>query len=380
MTAGRDSRQIRLLLLAPDATLPGGVGEFVRSQLGHLSDATHTRVFTVGRRYSDASTALAALRPLADTARLVRLLRREPVDLMHINPSFGLQSLMRDGLFMLVTASMPLGGVVVFFHGWDDALAERIRRIPPLRLLFRLAYGRAAHIYVLADSFKRQLVELGIEPAVVEVTTTMFDARQMEAVPRPLVKPPRDRIRLLYLGRVVAAKGLHELLDAYAELAASHASVDLVIAGDGPEREGLMAKVRDRHLDERVAFTGFVSGTVKTRLFQDADIFVLPSYREGCPVAVLEAMAMGLPIIASRKGGIPAVVQDGVNGLLLERVDVASIRHALDFLILDEGARLRMGEQNRKKAWQHYEAGVVTRGIEAQYRRLLRLGPKGVSA
>jgi glycosyltransferase involved in cell wall biosynthesis len=128
---------------------------------------------------------------------------------------------------------------------------------------------------------------------------------------------------------------------------------------------------------EAVRWPGFVSGAAKCRWLASADLFVLPSYREGCPVALLEAMAMGLPVVASAVGGIPHVVEDGVNGVLIPEVSAATLGCALERLLADPGQRRVMGEANRDKAWRYYEAGSATRRIDARYRHLATRARRG---
>ena len=142
------------------------------------------------------------------------------------------------------------------------------------------------------------------------------------------------------------------------------------MAGDGNEYSSAREWCIRRNLQDRVLFPGYVGGVDKAQLFVDSDIFVLPSYSEGCPNALLEAMAAGLPVVVTPVGGIPDIVQEGINGLITTTRSADSVELALAKLIADPELRIAMGHRNREEAWRKYESKVVTRGLEAQYRSL----------
>jgi glycosyltransferase involved in cell wall biosynthesis len=359
---------LKVLVLTPDPRLAGGVGQFLRTLIAHLPESTETRVLVVGQRASDRCHVCRPLRPLLDGLRL--LMRARRVDVVHVNPSLGAKSMLRDGLFLLLLTLARRSAVVVFFHGWDARVAAAVGRRRWRRALFRAAFGRADHVFVLAEAFRGELIDLGLEAGRVELTTTMFDGAELAGWQEFGGSRAGSGGRLLFLGRMVTDKGLYELLDAFAGLRPRFPNLELVMAGDGPERGRLQQHACQLGAADAVHWPGFVSGAAKCRWLGSADLFVLPSYREGCPVALLEAMAMGLPVVASAVGGIPHVVEDGVNGVLIPEVSAATLGCALERLLTDPGRRQAMGEANRDKAWRYYEASSATRRIDARYRHL----------
>ncbi len=369
-----DATPLRLTVLMPDPALTGGVGQFLRSEIANLSATTSAEVRIVGRRQADRPGIRRYLRTIHDGLSLFASIRATKPDVLHLNPSMAARAVLRDGLLLLVARLGGAGAIVVFFHGWDARLAETITHSWLYRRLFRFAYGRADHIYVLADSFRQQLDRLGIPDHRVEVTTTMFDGGQLHITDAQLRQDNANGpIRLAYLGRMVPEKGIHELLDAFVTLRRRYPYLELILGGDGPELETVRAHIENRSLQNVANCPGFVTGEQKARLLAGAHLFVLPtSHPEGCPVAILEAMAMGLPVIASRAGGIPSVVEHGVNGLLLERTDPASICTGVETLLADRNCMKEMGNRNRIKAWELYEAAVVTHALETRFRELAR--------
>ncbi|HID54377.1 MAG TPA: glycosyltransferase family 1 protein, partial [Anaerolineae bacterium] len=163
------------------------------------------------------------------------------------------------------------------------------------------------------------------------------------------------KIQLLFVGTVGRRKGVFELVQAFADAQAGRTAELVVLGGDG----GSGALARLEQLAERLGvsghcrFPGPVYGVEKRQVFADSDLFLLPSYAEGQPVTILEAMAAGLPIISTRVGAIPDVVQDGRNGLLVEPGDVAALTHAIDNLVEDAGQRRAMGQLSRQLAAQY---------------------------
>jgi glycosyltransferase involved in cell wall biosynthesis len=169
--------------------------------------------------------------------------------------------------------------------------------------------------------------------------------------PRTLAQTPT----ILFLGWIERFKGVYELLDAAAQLADEGISFGLELCGGGSELDPLRTLVHERGLDSRVTFHGWVHGQAKIDRLRQADIFVLPSYSEGMPNALMEAMATGLPVVATPVGGIPVLVDEGVNGLLVAPRDVPALAHALRTLIEDPQRRAAMGAESRRRIETEYD-------------------------
>jgi glycosyltransferase involved in cell wall biosynthesis len=151
----------------------------------------------------------------------------------------------------------------------------------------------------------------------------------------------------------------------------------LWLAGDG-EKEGDLAKARRKiaelGLEDRCELIGIVQGQAKTDLLQKSHIFVLPSYNEGLPFAIIEAMAAGLAIVATPVGGIPEVVHDGQNGLLTAPGDPEALAASLLRFTADSALRQQMGQQNRRNACQELDVRPYARRLVALYKAILSDG------
>jgi glycosyltransferase involved in cell wall biosynthesis len=158
------------------------------------------------------------------------------------------------------------------------------------------------------------------------------------------------RVRLLFVGRLSVQKDLATLVTALSLVAQRTPDVELRIVGDGPERERLQQKVNELRLTSRVTFCGWVGKNQIVECYQHADVFVLPSLYEGMPNVVLEAMACGLPIVATNIAGSNELVEDGVNGFLVPVRDSAALAEGLHALAQDASLRRGMGLASRQAA------------------------------
>lgn len=157
----------------------------------------------------------------------------------------------------------------------------------------------------------------------------------------------RDRPYVFALGRHVPQKGFDVLLEAMREVPASH---DLVLAGDGPEREALAALAERLGIADRVEFVGRLDGPGVRRWMKGAAVFVLPSRHEPFGIVNLEAMASGRPVVATRVGGVPEFVEDGVAGVLVEPEDAAGLGRAIEGVLNDPANASRLAEAGRERA------------------------------
>ena len=208
--------------------------------------------------------------------------------------------------------------------------------------------------------------------------------------------------QVLFVGRVSPEKGVHTLIDAFTSVAERFADVQLNIVGPGGaapreyivglsdnprvaeldvfyKQQGTgpvdyMAQMQARvpaHLRERVIFHGGVAHAEIANQYRRADIFVNASYSDAFPIPVPEAMASGLPIVASAVGGIPEAVVDGETGRLVESGDIPALSEALSQLLADEACREAMGRAASERARRLFSWDLVTDNVLAEYRRCL---------
>ena len=177
-------------------------------------------------------------------------------------------------------------------------------------------------------------------------------------VVRPAHAPPQRRA--LYLGLISEAKGTFDLLRAWAQFRRDVPGWRLAIGGNGAV-DLLMSESKRLGVDVDVDFLGWITGSDKARELNAADIFVLPSYREGMPVSILEAMAFGAAVVATPVGGVPDMMRDEVHGLLVRPGDIAGLSGALVRLATSDELRHRLAGSARVHVREHYATDMVVR-------------------
>ena len=211
--------------------------------------------------------------------------------------------------------------------GFEDFQRRRQRWQAELLKLLRSWYVRRADCIIVPSCYLKGIVEgWGVSR---EKCRVVYNAIEPVDEIRPVQVPLRTPFKLITVGRLVPWKRVDGILRAIASLG----GVGLVIVGDGPERPRLEALVEELGLEERVFFAGKRSRQETLALMAACDAFILNSSYEGLPHTLLEAMQVGLPIIATAVGGVPEVVQDGVNGALVEVDSTARLAAAIRAMV-----------------------------------------------
>jgi glycosyltransferase involved in cell wall biosynthesis len=346
----------RLVMLGPVPGTHGTVASAVQAYLAHglfkrwpiEYVATHGE----GSAWRNGALALKALR------RLIVLLVQERNLLMHLHAAPG-AGLWRDALFMAlaVAARCPFvlhlhgGGFQRFYDGGGGFARGTLRSL----------LEQAACVIVPCE-FSRSWVRGVARRARVECIHDPVVAPQAsEATRRPNL--------VLFLGALDAASGVFDLVEAVSALRPAVPDVRLMIAGDGDR--GAVARYAERlGMADAVKFTGWVGPSGKRALLESAAVFALPSYEEGLPMSLLEAMAAGVPAVVSPVGGIPEVVLDGVSGLFAAPGDVATLQRMLRKLLLDRRLGARIGAAARESVRLRCAPERAVAGLGAVYAQL----------
>lgn len=263
-------------------------------------------------------------------------------------------SFWRKAVFMLL-AQLAGRPVIVHMHsgGFPQFFAEQCG--PLGRTLVRHFLDRADRLVVLSRNWEFILAgmtanrRITVIPNFVtspskEISTTVggSDSAAISALPMSEAEAMMEQSSyLLFLGQLTTEKGFFDLLRAFAEVRAHCPRLRLKCGGDG-NRVAVNCAVTKHGLDGAVDLLGWVKGERKNALLRGAVVLVLPSYQEGIPMSILEAMALCVPVVASAVGGIPDVIQDGVNGLLVEAGDTSAIARAVTLLATNKDLRARM--------------------------------------
>jgi glycosyltransferase involved in cell wall biosynthesis len=224
------------------------------------------------------------------------------------------------------------------------------------RALSGLVYRRADRVVATSTAIRDRLVtEHGVPPDRIEVLLPA--AAELPTTGGPLAVPGRPAVGLV--GRLVPDTGVDVLLRAAALVSAVVPQVAFLVVGDGPLRPELERRATVLGLAGTVTFTGYRSDA--PRLVSGLDVLAVPSRADGSPLVVCEAMAAGVPVVASRVGGLPDLVEDGGSGLLVRPGEPEHLARALVSLLLDPEAARRLGERGRSLAASRSHERLVDR-------------------
>jgi glycosyltransferase involved in cell wall biosynthesis len=259
--------------------------------------------------------------------------------------------------------------VLTTMHGY----VTRSPRLERYYAIDRWALRRMDHVIAVSKDLLHYLQELGVPASRCSLIENAIDTEQyrrqwsVAEAKRRLGQAP-VRLVLGAVGRLSAEKGFDVLIRSVGQLIEEGLDVSLLIAGEGSERARLQELVENLGLGERVKVLGYCSDT--RELYQALDIFVLSSLREGLPNVLLEAMALEVPVVATRIAGVPRLVEDGVNGVLVEPGDVEGLTSAVRRLASDPELRLRLGQAGRRRIEQGYSFAVRMEKIRRVYDEL----------
>lgn len=236
--------------------------------------------------------------------------------------------------------SLTVHGPDEFYHARGHYLAEKIAAADFIVCISSFARSQMMLQSPYAHWQKFVVAPLGIDPEVF-----------MPRTPNPAPDP----FEILCVGRLTPAKGQHLLIDAVNELARQGRSVRLRLVGAGPDEVALRQHAARIAYPERIIFSGAVNQDRIRDYYAAADAFCLPSFAEGVPVVLMEAMAMQIPCVTSRITGIPELIRDGIDGLLVAPSDVDGLVDALAQLMDDEELRARLGKAGRARVLAEYD-------------------------
>lgn len=344
-----------IVMLGTDFSAPGGITAVIRSyRNAGLFDEWPIRFIATYRRDTTrdkVATALSAMR------KFLGLLLRGRVAAVHAH-SAARASFWRKSLFLVVGGIL---GARTILHLHSGLFPTYYREHCGFfrRAAIRWMLRRVDRLVVLTPSWVDRLREIEPKARIVVI------GNGVEPIKRRREPEPRT---VLFLGRLRAEKGIMELLHAASLVAPDLVGLRIVCAGDGDIQElGRIAV--DLGIGDLVEFPGWVEGEAKDALLSRATVFALPSHFEGLPVGVLEAMVNGIPVVATRVGGIPDVVNDSC-GRLVSPGDVEGLASALREILSDDARRTAMGEACRERVLAEFDMKHVTACVASLYSEL----------
>ncbi len=225
----------------------------------------------------------------------------------------------------------------------------------------------------VSDQIKEELVRSGIRAERIVTVRNAVEISERDGAERKRKRlrscKKADEFIVGIIGRLSPEKEIATFLRAAGHVARRHAHIKFMVVGDGPMKNELENLSKSLGIGERVRFTGFVRDM--TSAYDLLDAVVISSSTEGIPLVLLEAMKHGLPVVCTRVGGIPEVVENGVNGILVDPFAVEQMVEAMELLMFDKATATTLGENAQRKILKHHNQILWIKEIEKIYYDLL---------
>lgn len=292
-------------------------------------------------------------------ARLYRLIRSTRPDIVHLHSRIGAD---------------VMGGIAARMAGVPIVHSRR-QDNPEKSWMVKLKYRLHDRVVAISEGIGKVLLAEGLSPDKLRVVRSAVDARPFqqgrdEAWFRAEFGLPEGSRTLGAVAQLIARKGHRFLLQAMPELLSRFPELHLLIFGKGPVEADLREMIRKLGLEERVQLCGFRDDLA--RIVPCLDLLVHPALMEGLGVSLLQASGAGVPIVASRAGGIPEAVRDGLNGILVPPGDIEALTAAIVRILGDPGLARRMGEAGRQLVEGEFSVDGMVEGNLRVYRELLQ--------
>ncbi|AOZ91957.1 glycosyltransferase [Paenibacillus crassostreae] len=300
--------------------------------------------------------------------KITKVFKRNKIKLIHAR--FG-----NSGVRLIHVKQRLRIPMITSFHGFDLPTKRNPRKSyhRMLPVLFRVG----DKFTVPSRHMKNQLIRWGCPNHKIEIMYSGIDLKKFSYKKRD---NKTEELTIITVGRLHKKKGHQYLLRAFKKIHDHYPSARLVIVGEGRERKKIKRLITSLKLNKYVKMKGLIAHNQLSELLYRADIFCLPSLttkdgnHEGIPNAIKEAMATGLPIVSTRHGGIPELVTDGQEGLLVPEKTAKGLADKIKFLIENPSIRQEMGRKGHEKVESDFDSAKQVRKLESIYANLIRKG------
>jgi len=373
-------RQLRVLLVGPSLKDVGGVANYLNILQKNI-DRNQVALFyvPVGRSSPQSLLWCRPIDYLNSVYRFLKSLFRNHYDLIQLNPSFTKRSLPLNMLLLIIAKVFSQVPVIIFFHGWDNQMGCILAENRMISVLLKQILKRADFYMVLSRSFREVFIKAGFASDRIKVFSLMVDISAFNDSGEDFM-PNNDQNRpfkVLFLSRIERDKGVRTLSEAIRWIHQNHPEVPIEfnIAGSGLEEEFIKTSLRQEISDGLVKMPGYLIGIEKVKAYQTADLYVFPSFHEGFPTTILEAMAAGLPLIYTPVGALKEVLGPE-NGICIQLDNLSGVSLGIAILTLcqDVDRRMAMSQVNQKLVKERYDIKSACSNVVDIYKELLGVG------
>jgi glycosyltransferase involved in cell wall biosynthesis len=353
------SEKKKICMIVQNPMVKGGIAAVVNGYRGSMLEKKFTVSYV--ESYKDGGKFTKLLKSIKGYFHFAKVLLLEKPELVHIHSSFG-PSFYRKIPFIYM-ASWAKKPIINHCHGADfDSFYLNASNIK--KKLIKKIYNKCTVMIALSDEWKERL-SLIVQNDHIELIEN-YSRIHEDAI----IEKVNQKIngQILFLGEIGQRKGCYDIPAVVERVVEKFPNVKFVLGGTG-DIETIQNLLREKGVENNVVFPGWVRGQEKDRLLRESDIFFLPSYNEGMPMSILDAMGYGLPIVSTCVGGIPKIVHDGENGHVCKPGDAQAFSDALIKILLNEDLWKKYSETSVEIVRQGYS-------FEEHIKRLARLYKK----
>ena len=349
-------------MIVPSFEAKGGITTVVNgypgSELEKHFQMRYIETYCDGSKWKKLGKAIGAY------LEFLKVLLTDKPDLLHIHAAFG-ASFYRKAPFVYLAYFLNVP-VILHIHGaeWSPFFSEASGAEKKWK---KKIINKCSRIIVLSDEWGKKLEEATASDkiAVVENFSAITDFEKSNT--------NQSKWKVLFLGFLCKRKGCFNIPDVVTKVCNEMENVTFILAGSGEDEDYqcLIELIQKYDCENHVDFPGWIRGKEKEELLKIADIFFLPSYAEGMPMSILEAMGYGLPVVSTTVGGIPQLVEHGVNGYLYEPGDVDGFTEGILRLLRDPELRDRMGKAGYDRVKESFSFEAHTEKIIQLYDKVI---------
>lgn len=350
----------KVCMIVQDKMVKGGIAAVISGYYGSVLEKDYDVTYV--ESYKDGGKIAKLLKGIQGYFYFAKVLLIDRPDIVHIHSSFG-PSFYRK-LPIIYMASWAKVPIINHIHGadFDEFFANADEK---KKALIRKVYNKCTKLIALSEEWKQCLSQIVPEDKITIVEN--YSVLHRDALNERLAR--RSNNIVLFLGEIGQRKGCYNIPAVVEEVVKEVPEVKFIIGGSGcsTDEQALKALFEEKGIAENVVFPGWVRGEEKDCLLRDADVFFLPSYNEGMPMSILDAMGYGLPVVSTNVGGIPKIVKNGFNGFCEVPGDVKAFSAGITKLLEDDYMYKKYAENSFALVEEKYSLNQHIALIEKLY-------------
>ena len=327
-----------ICMIVQDPFVKGGIASVVNGYKGSKLEEDFDIKYV--ESYKNGNKLEKLIKAFNGIIKFIKILIVDKPSVIHIHSSFG-ASFYRKIPFIYISHLLNKK-IINHIHGanfeefYDNAPNYKKRMI-------QNSYNKCNYLIALSEEWKVKLNKIVSEDKIVVIEN--YSILNKEAILEREKKDNNNQV--LFLGELGERKGCYDIPEVVKAVSDVIPNVKFILCGDG-EQEKIKNKLREYNIESKVEFPGWVRGNEKDKIMKESDILFLPSYNEGMPMAILDSMGYGLPIVSTTVGGIPKIVKNGINGYIYEPGDTVNFSKSIIHLLLNYNECKLFGEKSFK--------------------------------